>query len=108
MGIKTQVLELGEKTIKKWNNLLESDNLDYDDLGFPKMTTVAKWTVKFDDGCEADLKVNTNSREDGDLYSECVLFDENGCQLNFTEPEYAIDGDWHLWYNSTEYVVKVI
>lgn len=108
-----QVLELPQKEIDEWNELIESGSIDYDEHGIPELSTVWSRTVKFEDGFEIDIKVCTNNREDGDLWSEAVLFDKNGSEYACTEVCYGIDGEWELeWfdYDSNtmhEYVVTV-
>ena len=97
-----QVLELPKSEIEKWNALIESDDVDYEANGFNELSTVWWKTVKFSDGFEIDLKVCTNNREDRDLWSEAVLFDENGSEYSCTNCCYGIDGDFELsWFDNT-------
>ena len=80
----------------------------YDELGFPKYSTVMKWTATFQNGTEVDLKINTNTPDDGDGWAEAVLFDENGCEMTCTEPEYdEIDGTWYLYDGDDTYTIAV-
>ena len=86
-----------------WNDKLKSDDLDYSALGWGEYETVAKWTVRFDDGCEADIKVNSNTAEDGDCYAEAVLFDREGHQLAYTaDPSDEVDGTWYLYVDAND------
>lgn len=97
-----QILELPKDEIEKWNKLIESGDVDYESNGFNELSTVWLKTVKFSDGFEIDLKVCTNNREDGDLWSEAVLFDEGGgTQYSYTDCCYRIDGDFELsWFDN--------
>jgi hypothetical protein len=96
-----ETLELPKSEIEKWNNYISKDFVDYDAEGFPELSTVWSKTVKFSDGFEIDLKVCTNSREDGDLWSEAVLFDKNGSEYSCTDCCYGIDGDFELsWFDN--------
>ena len=82
-----------------WEKMLEREDIVYDDEKWGQYQTVAKWTAHFKDGFEIDLKVNTNRREDMDLFSEAVLFDENGIEMACSDAEYDLKGKWSLsWY----------
>lgn len=111
--ILNNTLELTKSEIEKWNNYISKDFVDYAAEGFPELSTVWSRTVKFEDGFEIDIKVCTNNREDGDLWSEAVLFDKNGSEYACTEVCYGIDGEWELeWFDHDsntmhEYVVTV-
>ena len=50
-----------DTVVDKWNELLDSDNLDFNELDLDEESTVFCATAKFDDGCEADIKVCTSS-----------------------------------------------
>lgn len=96
-----ETLELPKSEIEKWNGYISKDFVDYDAEGFAELSTVWSKTVKFSDGFEIDLKVCTNNREDGDLWSEAVLFDENGSEYSCTDCCYGIDGDFELsWFDN--------
>ena len=102
-------VEIPVSEIRKWNDLMSADRLDYDALCFKPHENVACWTAKFPDGCFADIKVNTGEKDHG-LYCEAVLFDELGSQVAFTHYEsYELDGpDWILYAGDNEYHVQVI
>lgn len=100
--ILEQVLKLPEAEIEKWETLINQDRVDYSDMGFPELSTVWWKTVRFPDGFEIDLKVCTDTSEDGDLWSEAVLFDQRGQQYAMTEVSYGIEGEWELeWFDHT-------
>ena len=87
-----------EKTIKipkdelqEWEELLKKDWMDYETEDFPEESTVFCVTAKFDDGLEMDVKVNTNTRDDGTIWTEAVL-----------------GGEWTVWCGDDEYVVNVV
>ena len=107
-NIESVKLPVERKTLDYWEDLLTKEDLDYDELGFAEYSTVMKWTVKFSDGCEIDIKVNSNRRDDHDLFSEAVLFDAEGSQLDFTEVQYDLRGIWNLEYNGKTYQVDVV
>jgi hypothetical protein len=101
-------ITIPKRVIMDWNDKLRDGGLDYDELGYPEYSTVAMWTAKFPDGCEVDIKVNTNTREDGDVWTEGVLFDENGCELSCTDVSDELDGTWYLYCGDTQYTVLVL
>lgn len=101
-------VEIPVSELRKWNDLMSAERLDYDALGFKPHENVACWTAKFPDGCFADIKVNTGEN-DHDLYCEAVLFDELGSQVALSYASYELDGpDWILWAGGNEYRVHVV
>lgn len=105
--VETVKLVIERKKLDYWENLLKKDDLDYDELGFAEYFTVMKWTARFSNGFEIDIKVNTNRRDDHDLFSEAVLFDKYGYQLGFTDVQYDLRGIWHIEYDGKSYRVDV-
>ena len=63
------------------------------------------YTAKFPDGKEMDIKCC--GCQDDPSWTEAVLFDENGCQLCFTEVEEEFEGLWELEYKGVQYCVDV-
>lgn len=104
---ETVKLVIERKKLDYWEKLLKKDDLDYDELGFAEYSTVMKWTVKFSDGCEIDIKVNSDRRDNHDLFSEAVLFDKDGNQLEFTDVQYDLRGIWNLEHGGKTYRVDV-
>ena len=90
-----------------WEELLQ-DRIDYDEYDFDEESTVFQETARFENGCFADLKINTNDRDDGTLWVEVVLFDEDGHQLAYTELSYdGLTGEYELEYDGDTYIVSV-
>lgn len=98
----TKTLEIPKAELEKWNSLLQRDDIDYDKEGFGKYETVWCRTVKFDDGCEIDIKVCSDAPEDHDLWCEAVLFDSLGCQLDTTDACWDLGGEWNLSFIDKE------
>jgi len=64
------------------------------------------FTAKFDNGYEADIKCC--GTQDDVAWTEAVLFDENGVQVAYSEPDSSILGDWELYdWDGNTYRVKV-
>ena len=105
----SEAIEIPSDEVRKWNDLMMSDRVDYDALGFEPSENVARWTAKFPDGRFADIKVNTAEKDAG-LYAEAVLFDSDGSQVGWTyDPSYELDGpDWILYAGDNEYHIQVI
>ncbi len=100
-------INLWPDDLQMWDELL-NEEIDYDEYDFDEESTVFKKTAQFEDGCFADLKVNTNDREDGTLWAEVVLFDPEGHQLAYSEPNYSgISGEWELEADGKTYIVSV-
>lgn len=102
-------VEIPTTKIKRLNDLMWADKLDYDDLGLKPHENIATFTARFTDGCFADIKVNTGEK-DHECYAEAVLFDELGSQIAFShDVSYELDGpDWILWAGNNEYRIHVI
>lgn len=68
------------------------------------------YTADFGNGMEMDVKVcGVQYIEGGNntAWSEAVLF-ENGSEVCCTEPDEALEGEWRLIYEGTEYVADVM
>ena len=68
---------------------------------------VESYTVRFDNGVEADLKVVGCG--DDSPYAELVLFNDSGSEIGFSDAEYDFSGDWEIWDDEdNHYIVHVI
>lgn len=77
----------------------------YDKYGFKRDETIVN-TAVFPDGMQADIKLVICDGENKP-YTEAVLFDKNGFQKAYTDPEDEYTGDWELEYDDVNYVVTV-
>ena len=75
----------------------------YDKYGLKRDETIVYTTV-FPDGMQADIKLVICDEEP---YTEAVLFDKNGFQKAYTDPEDEYAGDWELECDDVNYVVTV-
>lgn len=75
----------------------------YDKYGLKRDETIV-YTAVFPDGMQADIKLVICDEEP---YTEAVLFDKNGFQKAYTDPEDEYTGDWELEYDNINYVVTV-
>lgn len=74
---------ISKEDFKLFNLLLQVPGTDTTDV-------LATITVKFTDGCEADIKIC-----DGDArWIDAVLFDENGHQISVLEPSDSLLGNY--------------
>lgn len=62
-------------------------------------------TAIFDDGSQVDVKCCGS--QDGPSWTEAVLFDRNGHELDFTQPSETFTGEWELTCDEDTYVVHV-
>lgn len=79
-------------------------NTSKDDEYFSENETITH-TVHFPDGCQMDIKCC--GVDNGPAFTEAVLFDKNGGQLAFTEPEEDYLGTWTLEHNGVTYIAVV-
>lgn len=77
----------------------------YDKYGLKRDETIVN-TAVFPDGMQADIKLVICDGENKP-YTEAVLFDKNGFQKAYTDPEDEYTGDWELEYDDVNYVVAV-
>lgn len=77
----------------------------YDKYGLKRDETIVN-TAVFPDGMQADIKLIICDGEDKP-YTEVVLFDKNGFQKAYTDPEDEYTGDWELEYDDVNYIVTV-
>lgn len=70
----------------------------YDKYGLKRDDTVTE-TVVFDNGVEMDIKL-VICDEDGEPYTEAVLFDKNGSQMAYTDAADEFLGTWTIEYEN--------
>lgn len=102
-------LSLPRKVLRKWNDRLWSPgHLDFDDLGIVPNVDVARWSVTFEDGFSADIRVNSGKLNT--LYAQGVLFDPEGKRVFCTNHDIIndLDGEWILWNGDDSYHIHVM
>ena len=77
--------------IKRWNKLMELDEVDFEAEGIEEDKVVARWTIQFDQDHWADLEVV--STQDKTLWCQMVWFD-HGCEMACSDVCYELDGLW--------------
>ena len=88
-----------------WGNLIQSPAVDLDELELPRNSLLKKWTVAFDDGIQADLKVC--SSED-DVWCEMVWFNTDGVELTCSDPcNDRLEGEWPCSIEEHDVVVEI-
>lgn len=99
-------ITLDQKELDFINELLSmaGDEI-YEKYGLKRDETIVH-TVVFSDGMQADIKLVICDGENKP-YTEAVLFDKNGFQKAYTDPEDEYTGDWELEYDDVNYVVTV-
>lgn len=101
----TTTLYISDADITYYNNMIQSDEVDYEAYDIQPYSTVQSWTTNFGNGYEVDIKVC--SSEDGEpLWAEGVLF-LNGCEVTCTDVQYELDGVYEFEYNGDRFTVDV-
>lgn len=101
--LRTEIT-LDQKELDFINELLSMTGDEiYEKYGLKRDETIVH-TVVFSDGMQADIKLVICDEEP---YTEAVLFDKNGFQKAYTDPEDEYTGDWELEYDDVNYVVTV-
>lgn len=97
-------IALEQKELDFINELLSMTGDEiYDKYGLKRDETIVN-TAVFSDGMQADIKLVICDEEP---YTEVVLFDKNGFQKAYTDPEDEYTGDWELEYDDVNYIVTV-
>ena len=105
-------LEFPKEELDKWEALILSGDVDYEEYGFRKYECVWWKTVRFRDGFEIDLKICADTPEDRDLWTEAVLFNSSGAEYARTDVCDSLRGEWELEWTDKEgtrhvYVLEV-
>lgn len=101
--LRTEIV-LEQKELDFINQLLSMTGDEiYSKYGLKRDETIV-YTAVFPDGMQADIKLVICDEEP---YTEAVLFDKNGFQKAYTDPEDEYTGDWELEYDDVNYVVTV-
>lgn len=101
--LRTEIA-LEQKELDFINELLSMTGDEiYEKHGLKRDETIVH-TAVFSDGMQADIKLVICDEEP---YTEAVLFDKNGFQKAYTDPEDEYTGDWKLEYDDVNYVVTV-
>lgn len=101
-------LFLPPQVIKNYNEYMKHGLLNYDTLGFKTYATADLWSILFPDKKAMDIKVCTGNRRNGDpLWSEGVLFTENGCEIACTEVMERLDTKYEVTDDDGTYVVEI-
>ena len=105
MKTYTETIKIPHRQLDFWNKCL-CDKGFFKAQGFGDKEAAVFWTATFPDGMFADVKVCPNSE---DIWCECVLFDENGGQVAFSEPcfEDVLQGHWEFTTGDANYIVVV-
>lgn len=101
--LRTEIA-LEQKELDFINELLSMTGDEiYEKHGLKRDETIVH-TAVFSDGMQADIKLVICDEEP---YTEAVLFDKNGFQKAYTDPEDEYTGDWELEYDDVNYVITV-
>ncbi len=100
-----KTLSIPQEDVRKYNALMQANEVDYEKNDIPRWETVKSWTVDLGDGYEADIKIC--SAIDGEpLWCEGVLF-LNGCECCCTEVNDRLDGMYCFEHDRKTFAVTV-
>lgn len=98
-------LYIPKDIIEKYDELLERDEINYEEEDIPRSSIVAFWTVDFGNGYVVRLNV-CSADDDEPLWSEAVLF-LNGVECCCTEPDYSLSGEYWFEYDGKKFTLAV-
>ncbi|MCL2546343.1 MAG: hypothetical protein FWE06_04000 [Oscillospiraceae bacterium] len=70
-AVMLEELQIDRDTVTRWQRLLDLSEVDFDKEGIDQDCTLEVWSVEFDNGCVADLKLCSG---DTSLFLDPVLF----------------------------------
>ena len=95
--------------IMEWNDLLDAKNVNYGKFGFAELSTVFRKTVTFNNGTVGELRINTETAEEGSFYAYVVLFDHHGREIGRSGPDWELTGgDWCVKCGDDTYSIQVV
>jgi len=107
MNILREHACLSKQELEYWDGLLKAGKADFSNEKLAPFSCVFVKSVKFDDGCTADIKVCTDSFESGGIWSEMVLYDQSGVEIALSEVRDRLSGTWTIEYDSSRFEVYV-
>lgn len=104
---RTAEIRMPWRVIEEWNALMSRG---VEPGRFPPLANVFDATARFDDGCEADVRINVDDDDESpSLWSEAVLYDDGGHELALSDPDFDRFGlRWELWCDDDVYVVSIV
>ena len=98
---------LAKQELEYWDLLLKAGKADFSNEKLAPFSCVFVKSVKFDDGCMADIKVCTDSFDSGGIWSEMALYDQYGVEIALSEVGDRLSGTWTIESDSSRYEVYV-
>lgn len=95
---------LNKDKVNELERLLEIEQIDFSIEDIESDSTLLNETVKFSDGYMVDFKVCCGQTN---CWCEAVLFDENGNEVQTSEPDFSVLGQYHFSFKDTEYLVEI-
>lgn len=102
--IYEKTLKISKEEAKKYQKLLEQDELDFEKENVEEDSTLKILTTKFENGFCADIKVCTGQHN---CYVDPVLFDSKGNEVCVDEPSETILGEYYFKNDEDKYIVNV-
>ncbi len=97
-----KTLKIDRKKIEKYNRILETQELGDECLCDDCLMC---WTVRFDDGVEADLII---SREGNAVFIEVKWYNDCNEELDHSELGYKLDSEWIEKIDGKDYSFNVV
>ena len=102
-----ETLYLDGAEIDRINSYLNNPQRVEDSLG--EDSTIIH-SVVFNNGYSADVKccgVKWHDGQNNSAWTEAILYDDKGYQVDFSEPESTFEGQWQLESETDYYVVNI-
>lgn len=103
--IYEKTIKISKDVVDRMEYLLDQEELDFKEEDIETDTILFYKTVKFEDGCQADIKVccgQTNA------YVDAVLFSKDGQEVQVLEESFKLHGEYTFSYNKIEYNIELV
>lgn len=96
-----QVIEVPQRLLDLINEYLSAANASE----YQGEDNTISFTARFPNGYEMDVKCC--GCDDAASWAEAVLFNEQGCELCFSEPDEQFVGDWEITYDGDTFKATI-
>lgn len=103
--IEKKTIKVDPQVAQELQNLLDQPNVDLHKEKLGKFSTIANFTVRFEDGFEVDIKVCTS---EDDVFIDPVLVNSSGFNVQALDPCYDLLEEYVFEHDTKQYVVELI
>lgn len=103
--IEEKTLKIDKDLAYQFQEFLDMEDVNIHDLNLKEDSTIETFTVRFQDGFEADIKVCAGNHN---FFIDPVLFNENGHEVCTLDVEGNLLGEYIFEENNKQYIVDLV